>query len=479
MQFFFVFSLELSSLGFEIENGVSALSPEDFLIDSLPGLDAELSFKQYAGYMPLGDEKGTEMFFWFVESQDNPEKDPVAFWTNGGPGASSVAYGFWTEHGPFRLYRNATGSVVPKLYEYSWNQHVSMVYLEMPTGVGFSFSSDESNYENITDEQSAFESHLFLKNFFEVFSDFKKNPFFLTGESYGGHYVPNLAEKLIDEPLDIKMKGFLIGNPGINSDWYYNVNEYAFVTFMWSHGLIPAKAYLTAHSACGWESFFTDCGHDFTHPTQECINATQAAVGLIPSPLDPYNVLVPTCHSELSSKYNMKRPLHPFLRHMQEKYQIEINDYDPCISDMTPEYINDPEVLTAIHALKSGEALKRQWPSTPDNWGYNQGSAGEKKNIATLFPKFFAKAPEWKIWVVSGTADAAVPFLGTERWMNCLGRKNIGKYRPWLVDGDVAGMVNEWDGISLVTVKGCGHTIPTYCPKEGYVFFANYLKEAL
>ena len=32
------------------------------------------------------------------------------------------------------------------------------------------------------------------------------------------------------------MKGFWIGNPGINSDWYYNANEYAFLTFMYNHG---------------------------------------------------------------------------------------------------------------------------------------------------------------------------------------------------------------------------------------------------
>jgi serine carboxypeptidase-like clade 2 len=37
-----------------------------------------------------------------------------------------------------------------------------------------------------------------------------------------------------------------------------------------------------------------------------------------------------------------------------------------------------------------------------------------------LFPEFFAKRPDLKILVVSGDADAAVPFMGTLRWMNCL-----------------------------------------------------------
>ena len=71
---------------------------------------------------------GTELFFWFVTSQRDPRTDPVALWVNGmhmapwespmeygshelfagGPGASSVGYGFWTEHGPFRLADNGT-----------------------------------------------------------------------------------------------------------------------------------------------------------------------------------------------------------------------------------------------------------------------------------------------------------------------------------------------------------------------------------
>jgi hypothetical protein len=37
---------------------------------------------------------------------------------------------------------------------------------------------------------------------------------------------------------------------------------------------------------------------------------------------------------------------------------------------------------------------------------YNDGPEGSKKDIALLFPKFFAQRPDWKIIVVSGTADA-------------------------------------------------------------------------
>lgn len=96
-----------------------------------------------------------------------------------------MAYGFWTEHGPFRLANNAS---TVELYEYSWNKKASVLYVEQPSGVGLSWSADEAHHST-NDEQASADNLLFLKAFFEVFPSFKQNDFYVTGESYGGHYV--------------------------------------------------------------------------------------------------------------------------------------------------------------------------------------------------------------------------------------------------------------------------------------------------
>ena len=209
----------------------SLKTPADYEVTSLPGLASKPSFKHYAGLVPINDDKGTELFFWFVESARSPADDPLVFWTNGGPGASSVAYGFWTEHGPFRL-ENGTSGVAPVPYDYSWNRIANVLYVEMPSGVGFSHSADPGKYANITDAAAAADTYAFLQAWLEIFSDYRANDFFVTSESYGGHYVPMIATAILDGggPLLRQTKGFLIGNPGINSDWYYNVNEFAFIT---------------------------------------------------------------------------------------------------------------------------------------------------------------------------------------------------------------------------------------------------------
>jgi hypothetical protein len=257
---------------------------------------------------------------------------------------------------------------------------------------------------------------------------------------------------------------------------YYNVNEFAYVTFMWSHGFIPARAYAHAKDECGWDSFLTDCTQDATHPTAACRAAAAAALRYIPSPLDPYDVLAPTCADAAADSTVMREQT--FLRQLRATHgAANTPKYDPCLSHLAPGYMTRADVLAAVHvpAAKSSG----RWPGTAAGWSYNQGVEGEKKDIALLFPRFFKEAPHWHIAVVSGTADSAVPFVGTERWMECLGLPVADDWHAWKMGHDVAGMVKRWQpNLSLVTVKGCGHTIPYSCPEAGFAFFQNYLRDA-
>lgn len=174
----------------------AALNADDFEVGSLPGLETPPTFRHYSGLLPIGDAAGTSLFFWFVESASSPRTDPLCLWTNGGPGASSVAFGFWTEHGPWRLERTSDGNIRPTPYMYSWNRRANVLYVEMPTGVGFSQSTDVAHYVNITDDRAASDTYAFLRNFYKLFPNFRSNPLYLTGESYGGHYIPMLAAKV-------------------------------------------------------------------------------------------------------------------------------------------------------------------------------------------------------------------------------------------------------------------------------------------
>jgi len=52
--------------------------------------------------------------------------------------------------------------------------------------------------------------------FYSKFPEYLHNDFFITGESYGGIYIPRLAQKILVHNVEtnhpINLKGFMIGN---------------------------------------------------------------------------------------------------------------------------------------------------------------------------------------------------------------------------------------------------------------------------
>jgi carboxypeptidase C (cathepsin A) len=68
---------------------------------------------------------------------------------------------------------------------YSWSKVANLLFLESPAGVGFSYCEAGALCNN-TDESTADDTADFFTTFFEQYSEFKANDFFITGESYAG-----------------------------------------------------------------------------------------------------------------------------------------------------------------------------------------------------------------------------------------------------------------------------------------------------
>lgn len=54
------------------------------IIVGLPGQDSPLASTQFSGYLAITQSRF--IHYYYIESEGNPAKDPVVFWTNGGPG---------------------------------------------------------------------------------------------------------------------------------------------------------------------------------------------------------------------------------------------------------------------------------------------------------------------------------------------------------------------------------------------------------
>ena len=51
--------------------------------------------------MGIGEREEAQFFYYFVESQGNPEEDPLIFYLTGGPGCSAVITFFYQIGKPF------------------------------------------------------------------------------------------------------------------------------------------------------------------------------------------------------------------------------------------------------------------------------------------------------------------------------------------------------------------------------------------
>lgn len=94
--------------------------------------------KQYSGYFKLYPGKpglSKNYFYWFFESRTSPSTDPVTLWMTGGPGCSSEV-ALFGENGPCSVNEGGNGTVHNP---FSWNRRSNLLYIDQPTGTGFSY----------------------------------------------------------------------------------------------------------------------------------------------------------------------------------------------------------------------------------------------------------------------------------------------------------------------------------------------------
>ncbi|KAK4492705.1 hypothetical protein RD792_003525 [Penstemon davidsonii] len=76
------------------------------------------------------------------------------------------------------------------------NMQVSnLIYVDQPIGTGFSYTSSKQDLRKSTDAASV-DFYDFLLAFFRKHPRFKKNDFYITGESYAGHYIPAFSVRI-------------------------------------------------------------------------------------------------------------------------------------------------------------------------------------------------------------------------------------------------------------------------------------------
>lgn len=458
--------------------------PAEDEVTSLPGLSGKPNYKQYSGYL---NATGTRhLHYWYVESQHDPDNDPVVLWMNGGPGCSSLD-GLLSELGPFHV--NDDGVT---LYNnpYSWNLVANVLFLEAPAGVGYSYA-DDGNYTT-NDDQTAKDNYQALQSFFAKFPNRQNNSFYITGESYGGIYVPTLAMQVMNGNASINLQGFAIGN-GLHDR---RMNTDTALTFSYYHGIYGDDIWNRLQKYCCDDS---GCNY-YDNTNKDCLLAGAEAhhfimsVGLnwyslyldcaggIPPHLERYRVdmknLLWSPKSNVTKKYQWhQKPRHPkqkpvfdlpvdqLIKH--NRYGGGLGESVPCInSTASKNYLNRADVRKALH-IKDGLP---PWDICSD-LDYTQ-------QYETMYPQYKQLLTSYRALIYHGDTDLCCNFLGGQEFVNSLGQQEIAQRRTWIYKNQVAGFVHAFDRITYMTVKGSGHMVPQWRAPQALQMITNFLNNA-
>ncbi|KAI3834028.1 hypothetical protein MKW92_053564 [Papaver armeniacum] len=443
-----VFSL-LGFLSLLLVSSTSTSDQEKDRIKELPGQPINVGFSQYSGYVTVNERAGRALFYWLIESPTNRNSAsrPLVLWLNGGPGCSSIAYGAAEEIGPFRI--NKDGKTL-YLNQYSWNKLANLLFLDSPAGVGFSYTNTTSDLYDSGDKRTAEDAYIFLVKWLERFPQYKHRAFYIAGESYAGHYVPQLSQIIHErnkgfQNPDLNFKGFMVGN-AVTDDYNDYVGTFE---YWWTHGLISDSTYQTLKDTC-------DLGSS-EHPSVECTKALSTAE-TEQGNIDPYSIYTPPCNNTAALR-----------RSLRGHYPWMTRAYDPCTERHSKVYFNHPEVQKAFHANVT--RIPYAWDTCSDTVGVYWDDS--PRSMLPIYQELIAAG--LRIWVFSGDTDSVVPVTGTRYSVDALKLPTLQSWYPWYDNGKVGGWSQVYKGLTFVTVTGAGHEVPLHRPRQAFIMFNSFL----
>jgi len=446
-------------------------------ITNLPGLPSNANFTMFSGYITVDSTNNRNLFYWFVESLKDAVNDPVVLWTNGGPGCSGLL-GFFTENGPLQAHEDGTSLYVNS---YSWVNVANMLFIEAPAGVGFSYSDVKSDYVT-NDNKTAIDNYDLIRGWLNEFTNYQSNDFYISSESYGGHYMPTLAQQITignkeGKTPQINFKGVFVGNP-FTDPIENKVGQY---DTWYGHSLISRPL---------WTAWYKDChnGNNTANPKcTEMEGELNEKVGNI----DPYALDFDVCNSAVvNEKYQFMKLVYqkalnrPLLKYWE--YRIKYYDqygsfpnednYVPCSENYATTYLNHKDVQSAIHVKDT------IWKGCSDKVDYSVESM--QNPMEPTWKWLVSQGNNLHITVVSGDDDSVCGTMGTQSWIFYLGYQIDSNYNwtEWLdSNNQVGGYQTKFltsdnkPALNFVTVHSAGHMIPQTQPQRSLEAFTNFL----
>ncbi|CAO2149211.1 unnamed protein product [Urochloa humidicola] len=445
---------------------LASAAAERHPVANLPGFDGVLPFQLETGYVSVDEEKGVELFYYYIKSEGDPHRDPVLLWLTGGQ-RCSVLSGLAFEIGPVHFIIEPYNGSLPRLQynPYSWTKVASIIFVDSPVGAGFSFSRNQEGYD-VGDVSSSLQLKEFLARWFHEHPEFLKNPFYIGGDSYAGKIIPFLAQK-ISEDLEsgvsrpaLNLKGYLVGNPSTGE----RIDIESKVTFAHGHGIISDQLYETILEYCHLE--------DYSKPKNViCAQALDRSSKLLHE-VQVGHILYKNCKWVDSSRPKDGTANRKSLKEETEALsQIPARPPMDCLAykNYLVYFWANNNITRDALGIKKG--TKNEWQRCHDgDLPYSRDIKSSIKYHRNVTLK------GCRVLVYSGDHDAMVPFIGTQAWVRSLNYPIVDDWRAWHLDGQSAGFTITYsNNLIFATIKGGGHTAPEDEPERSFAMFRRWI----
>ena len=363
-------------------------------------------------------------------------------WLNGGPGCSSLT-GLFMELGPASITKDQKVKHNP----YSWNANASVIFLDQPVNVGYSYSSG-----SVSNTVAAGKDiYALLTLFFKQFPEYSHQSFHISGESYAGHYIPVFASEILSHKnRNINLQSVLIGN-GLTD----GLTQYEYYRPM-------------ACGEGGWPAVLDES------QCQSMDNAYPRCASLIENCYNSESVwsCVP------ASIYCNNAMIGPYQRTGQNVYDVR----KPCGSnslcydelDWIQGYLNKKEVMKAVGAEVSN------YESCNFDINRNFLLQGDwMKPFHRVVPGILEKI---HVLIYAGDADYICNWLGNKAWTEALewpGAKDYKKAQmeDFKIDGDgkTVGQVKSSGNFTFMRLHAGGHMVPYDQPEASLEMLNRWL----
>lgn len=405
--------------------------------DNLSGLCDTV--EQQAGYFTVGGAaQDKHYFYWYFESRSSPSTDPVLLWMTGGPGCSSeLALLF--ENGPCQPTSDGQSTVINP---FSWNNQSNIIYIDQPTGVGFSYGQEGDHNE----KEVAEDMYQFLHEFFASKPELSNRELYIFGESYGGHFAPATAARV---GKSLNLAGLAVGN-GLTDPLiqykYYPEMAYTYAEQKIGKPVISKLAYELMNAEfphC--KDLIAKCQND----TQSCAQAQAYCNTAMVAPYERTGRNV----------YDIRVPCGP----------------NPLCYDITPvqTFLNLPSTLEAL-----GVHNMKKW--SPCNYTVNAAFAYDwmkdfQKDVTALLQN------ETRVLIYAGDVDFICNWIGNKAWTMALDWTghdgfNGATDNEWYVGGKSAGQLRTYLNFSFLRVYDAGHMVPHDQPAVALNMVSQFFK---